>query len=126
MRPQRTVYRSLACAIRRMRRGLLTEQTPPLIRVTTGKASSAASLAVPATSGGLTAQLLPAVQRGYNLAQRGAFYAARTEFIQVLRRVAQAKDATSGTDEHSRELAAGLRAMDEADDFVPAGAQLEG
>ena len=31
----------------------------------------------------------------------------------------------SSTDEHSRELAAGLRAMDEADDFVPAGAQLE-
>jgi tetratricopeptide (TPR) repeat protein len=73
----------------------------------------------------VTAQLLPAVQRGYNLAQRGAFFAARTEFIQVLRRIAQAKDAAANTDEHSRELAAGLRAMDEADDFVPAGAQLE-
>ena len=52
----------------------------------------------------LTTQLLPAVQRGYNLAQRGAFFAARTEFIQVLRRVAQAKDAASGTNEHSRAL----------------------
>src|SRR6185369_2547022 len=54
----------------------------------------------PPTTAELTNQLLPAVQRGYNLAQRGAFFAARTEFVQVLRRVAQAKDAASGTDEH--------------------------
>lgn len=78
----------------------------------------------PATSH-LTSQLLPAVQRGYALAQRGALFAAQTEFVQVLRRVAQANDAASGTDEHSRALAAGLRALDEADDFVPAGIQLE-
>ena len=83
-------------------------------------------MAFPSTSAGLSAQLLPAVQRGYTLAQRGAFYAARTEFIQVLRRVAQAKDAAANNDEHSRELAAGLRAMDEANDFVPQGTQLEG
>lgn len=87
--------------------------------------TSAAALAVPPNSSGLTTQLLPAVQRGYNLAQRGAFFAARTEFIQVLRRIAQAKDAAAGTDEHSRKLAAGLRAMDEADDFFPQGTQLE-
>jgi tetratricopeptide (TPR) repeat protein len=87
--------------------------------------TSAATMAIPPTSSGLAAQLLPAVQRGYDLAQRGAFFAARTEFIQVLRRIAQAKDAVAGNDEHSRALAAGLRAMDEADDFVPAGAQLE-
>ena len=65
------------------------------------------------------------MQRGYNLAQHGAFFAARTEFIQVLRRVAQAKDAGSNTDDHARALAAGLRALDEADDFVPQGVQLE-
>ena len=92
----------------------------------TGAGESGVTLAIPPTSSGLTAQLLPAVQRGYNLAQRGAFFAARTEFIQVLRRVAQAKDAAAGTGEHSRQLAAGLRAMDESDDFVPQGAQLEG
>jgi tetratricopeptide (TPR) repeat protein len=79
----------------------------------------------PPTTAELTTQLLPAVQRGYNLAQRGAFFAARTEFVQVLRRVAQAKDAGSQTDEHSRALAAGLRALDEANDFVPQGVQLE-
>jgi tetratricopeptide (TPR) repeat protein len=89
------------------------------------ESAPAATMAIPPTHDGLAAQLLPAVQRGYNLAQRGAFFAAREEFIQVLRRIAQAKDAAAGNDEHSRELAAGLRAMDEADDFVPAGAQLE-
>jgi tetratricopeptide (TPR) repeat protein len=73
----------------------------------------------------LTSQLLPAVQRGFGLAQRGAMYAARTEFVQVLRRVAQAQDAAAGSNEHSRSLAAGLRALDEAEDFVPDGVQLE-
>jgi tetratricopeptide (TPR) repeat protein len=73
----------------------------------------------------LTSQLLPAVQRGFGLAQRGALFAAREEFVQVLRRVAQAHDAANGTSEHSRALAAGLRALDEAEDFVPQGVQLE-
>jgi tetratricopeptide (TPR) repeat protein len=73
----------------------------------------------------LTEQLLPAVQRGFGLAQRGALYAARTEFIQVLRRIALAHDAAQDTSEHSRALAAGLRALDEAEDFVPRGTQLE-
>jgi tetratricopeptide (TPR) repeat protein len=68
---------------------------------------------------------MPAVGRGYALAERGALYAAQTEFVQVLRRIAQAKDAAAGSDEHSRALAAGLRALDEAEDFVPAGIQLE-
>jgi tetratricopeptide (TPR) repeat protein len=73
----------------------------------------------------LTTQLLPAVQRGFGLAQRGALYAARTEFVQVLRRVAQALDNAADTSEHSRALAAGLRALDEAEDFVPPGVQME-
>lgn len=74
---------------------------------------------------GLSAQQLPAVRKAYSLAQRGALYAAEAEFIQVLRRIAQAKDAAQGTDEHSKALAAGLRALDEADDFAPGGVQLE-
>jgi tetratricopeptide (TPR) repeat protein len=78
------------------------------------------------TTAELTSQLLPAVQRGYGLAQRGALYAAQAEFVQVLRRVAQAKDAAASGEEHSRALAAGLRALDEAKDFVPRGLQLEG
>jgi tetratricopeptide (TPR) repeat protein len=78
------------------------------------------------TTAELTSQLLPAVQRGYALAQRGALYAAETEFVQVLRRAAQAKDAARNSEDHSRALAAGLRALDEAADFAPHGTQLEG
>ncbi|MEX2315808.1 MAG: hypothetical protein WD669_01560 [Pirellulales bacterium] len=78
------------------------------------------------TSAELTAQLLPAVQRGCALAQRGALYAAQAEFIQVVRRVAQANDAECGTDQHSRALAEGLRALDEGGDFIPDGTGLEG
>jgi tetratricopeptide (TPR) repeat protein len=85
----------------------------------------AAAIASAPTNPELTNQLLPAVQRGYNLVQHGAFFAARTEFIQVLRRVAQAKDTGSASDDHARALAAGLRALDEAEDFVPSGVQLE-
>lgn len=73
----------------------------------------------------LSQQLLPSVREAYGLAQHGALYAAQAEFIQVLRRIAQAKDAEQGTDEHSRALAAGLRALDEAEDFAPKGVALE-
>ncbi len=104
-----------------------SSRQPTANEIASGAASdqAPAALAYPATKAELTNQLLPAVQRGYNLAQHGAFFAARTEFIQVLRRVAQAKDAGSSTDDHARALAAGLRALDEADDFVPQGVQLE-
>ncbi len=78
------------------------------------------------TSTEITAQVLPAVQRACGLAQQGAVYAAHAEFIQVLRRIAQANDAECGTDQHSRALAEGLRALDEAADFVPTGTGLEG
>lgn len=77
------------------------------------------------TTAELTSQMLPAVQRGFGLARRGALHAARTELVQVLRRIAQAHDAAANTGKHSRALAAGLRALDEAEDFVPNGIQLE-
>jgi tetratricopeptide (TPR) repeat protein len=89
-------------------------------------APDAGALAYTPTTAELTSQLLPAVQRGYALAQRGALFAAQTEFVQVLRRVAQAKDAAGNSEDHSRALAAGLRALDEAADFAPHGTQLEG
>jgi tetratricopeptide (TPR) repeat protein len=73
----------------------------------------------------LSQQLLPAVRQAYGMAQRGALYAAQEQFVQILQRIAQAKDTEAGTDEHSRALAAGLRALDEADDFMPTGVQLE-
>ncbi len=77
------------------------------------------------TTSDLTTQVLPVVQRGFGLAQRGALYAAETEFVQALRRVSQAKDAAADTGVHSEALAAGLRALEEAEDFVPRGTQLE-
>lgn len=78
------------------------------------------------TTAELTRQLLPAIQHAYGLARHGAIYAARAEFIQVLRRIAQSKDAATNSDGHSHALAAALRALEEADDFAPQGAQLEG
>lgn len=77
------------------------------------------------TTADLSRQLLPQVRKGYGLAQHGAVYAAQTEFIQVLRRIAEAKDGAENVDTHAQALAAGLRALDEADDFAPRGAALE-
>jgi tetratricopeptide (TPR) repeat protein len=99
--------------------------TQPPSKVTTFSASNAELVPYMPVSAGLSAQLLPAVQHAYALAQRGSLYASQTEFIQVLRRIAQAKDSDEGYDDHSRALAAGLRALDEADDFAPSGVQLE-
>ncbi len=65
------------------------------------------------------------VQRGYALAQRGALYAARVEFHAALGEMAQALDMADGQTEHSQALAAGMRALDEADDFLPRGQGFE-
>jgi hypothetical protein len=73
----------------------------------------------------LNAQLGPSVQHAFELARRGALFAARVQFVQVLRGVADAKDIESGGNEHSVALAAGLRALDESEDFVPHGAAVE-
>jgi tetratricopeptide (TPR) repeat protein len=65
------------------------------------------------------------IRRGYYLAERGALYSARAEFIQALRAIVQALDIQSGTRDHSQALAAGLTALEEAEDFVPDGSRLE-
>ena len=65
------------------------------------------------------------VGRGFNLADRGAFFAARSEFVQSLRLLSQALDAQYRTSRHSQALAAGMRALAEAEDFVPRGSRLE-
>jgi tetratricopeptide (TPR) repeat protein len=61
------------------------------------------------------------IRRGYALAQRGASFAARSEFIQVLRMIAEAKDQKHGAPRRTIALANGLRALDEAVDFAPRG-----
>lgn len=59
------------------------------------------------------------------LADRGATFAARQKLIEVLRMVSQSKDAAQGKPVYSMALRDGLRAIEEAEDFSPRGAQLE-
>ena len=61
----------------------------------------------------------------YAMANRNAHYAARQRLVEVLRMISQAKDAYQNSAECSQALAAGLRALEEANDFSPRGTQLE-
>ena len=65
-------------------------------------------------------------RRGYELANRGAHYAARAEFAQALRTVAAGLDADNQSQAFGQALAAGLRALDEAEDFQSRRAQADG
>jgi tetratricopeptide (TPR) repeat protein len=65
------------------------------------------------------------IAAAFALAQRGASFAARQELIEVLRKISQAKDSREGSRNRSASLAAGLRALEEAEDFAPRGTQLE-
>lgn len=65
------------------------------------------------------------IQNAYALASRGSLYVARKELVEVLRMISQAKDSQQGTNTRSQALAAGQRALREAEDFVPQGTQLE-
>lgn len=84
----------------------------------------------PASTGVLTDQrtneLAKAkIQQAFALSNRGAYYAARQEVIEVMRMISQAKDAQIGHPQRTLALSAGLRALDEASDFAPRGTQLE-
>ncbi|MEQ8209439.1 MAG: hypothetical protein RH917_06365 [Lacipirellulaceae bacterium] len=70
-------------------------------------------------------QAIAKIRRGYQLAGRGAYYAARAEFVAVLRMISQAKDSKHGKPRRTLALAAGLRALEEAADFAPQGAELD-
>jgi tetratricopeptide (TPR) repeat protein len=65
------------------------------------------------------------VRHGFELAGRGAYFAARSEFIGALRLVAEGLDTEQETSLHGRALAAGLLAVREAEDFLPSGSRLE-
>jgi tetratricopeptide (TPR) repeat protein len=64
-------------------------------------------------------------RRGYELANRGALFSARAEFLQSLRLLAEGLDAETHCNEYARSLAAGLRALDEADDFSQRSTRLD-
>ncbi len=65
------------------------------------------------------------IRRAYAMAGRGAYYASRQELIEVLRMISLSKDAEQGKAKQTLDLAAGLRALQEAEDFAPRGTQLE-
>lgn len=65
------------------------------------------------------------VRYGLGMASRGGSFTARAEFIRALRLIAEALDAQPGNGDHAGALARGLRALDEAEDFMPTGARLE-
>jgi tetratricopeptide (TPR) repeat protein len=64
-------------------------------------------------------------QAGFDLAGRGAHFAARAEFIATLRILAQSLDAEEQSNSHSRSLAQGLTALRELREFIPNSSQLE-
>jgi tetratricopeptide (TPR) repeat protein len=64
-------------------------------------------------------------RHGFDLAGRGAYFAARLEFVGVLKLIAEGLDTEQKTDAHGRALTAALTAMKEADDFLPGGSRLE-
>lgn len=59
------------------------------------------------------------VRWAFNRAERGALYSARAQFAEALRSIAEALDVQRNTAAHARALSAGLRALDEVNDFVP-------
>lgn len=73
----------------------------------------------------VTEQAQAKIRRGYKLAQRGAYFAARQEFVEVLRMIAEAKDQKRGVARRSIALANGLRALEEAADFAPRGSAID-
>ena len=82
------------------------------------KASASDVLAYFPAESELGEQFRPEVQAAFTLARNGALHAARDRFESILLQLARAKDASQMTDRHSRALAAGLRALEEADDFL--------
>jgi hypothetical protein len=62
------------------------------------------------------------IRRGYELASRDAYFAARNEFIASLQLIAAAKDQRFGSPRRTVALAEGLRALDESEDFFPPSA----
>jgi tetratricopeptide (TPR) repeat protein len=111
--------------------GISPEAAPPSFVYPSTKTPYATPLASPAQP--VRSEQLEAIARqadqqvrhGFELAGRGAYFAARSEFITALRLVAQGLDAQERTSKHGKALPAGLTAMKESEDFLPRGAKLE-
>jgi tetratricopeptide (TPR) repeat protein len=57
------------------------------------------------------------IRHAFELAEHGAIYSARSEFISALQTIAEALDARRDSNDHVRSLNEGLRALLELDDF---------
>jgi tetratricopeptide (TPR) repeat protein len=96
-------------------------------------AGQAPSLLIPATTTSQRSNSLELIareadvhtRRGFELAGRGAYLAARAEFVAALRVLAQGLDTETQRRVHSQALATGLTAMKEAEDFLPDSSRLE-
>ena len=64
-------------------------------------------------------------KKAFELASRGAYFSARAEFVRALRLLAQGLDSERQCRAYSQSLKAGLTAIEEVDDFIPTGSQLE-
>ncbi len=64
------------------------------------------------------------ITSGVGLAERGATFSARSTFISALRLLAAELDYQRSTNAHALALAAGLKALEEAEDFQPRGGQI--
>jgi tetratricopeptide (TPR) repeat protein len=76
--------------------------------------------AVPLRPAALTSAVTRAEQmtaEGLGLAQRGAIFSARSQFMRALRQIANAQDEVNSTTRFTRSLNAALKAMEESQDF---------
>jgi|GEM_PF-7128007 len=67
----------------------------------------------------VVARAAEGLNRGFVLAERGALYSARSEFVGALRLIAQSLDAQQETSMYGKSLSAGLTALKETSDFIP-------
>ena len=65
------------------------------------------------------------VRQGLALANRGATFSARAEFIDGLRIIANTLDRQQATQQHSQALAAGMQLAEESRDFIPRPGRLD-
>ena len=88
-------------------------QDPPGMLLPWGPATPSTELTAVAQRAEQTAR------RGFNLAQRGAMFSARAQFVESLRILAQSLDEQRSTTAHTKALSAGLRALEEVNDLIP-------
>lgn len=103
----------------------LVEQPSPMSPLPAGAAPAPRSELPWANAGPRSPEMISVVQRAdgrvqhaFQLAERGALYSARAEFVAALQLLAQANDAQQNTRLYTKALTAGLVALKESSDFV--------